>query len=206
VNPSTTFINQPLFAEYMAKVRKKKKAKVIKKKWVKLYAPKLFNNQLLGKTHVADNKLALGKVVTTNLMNLTRDPKKQNVYVSFQVTGLKEEGAETFFFRYQLSKAVIKRYVRRNRTKVGDSIEVKTLDNKKLKVKPLIVTRFKISKPTQTDVRKKARNYLLYKFSKMSMEQVANDLVSKKSLFRQIRYPHPIHPQSPAGGCRWIRE
>lgn len=163
----------------MAKVKKKKKTKAIKKKWIKLYAPALFKHQELGETYVADNKLAIGKTISVNLMNLTRDPKKQNVYVSFKVTGLKKEGAETEFFRYKLSNSAVKRFVRRNKDKVEDSFDVKTTD-KKLRIKPIIITRNKVSKPTQTDIRKKARDYILYKLSKQKIDVFAGDLINKK--------------------------
>jgi len=164
----------------MARKIKKKKAKVIKKRWVSIQAPKLFNNQLIGETYVSDPERAKGKTITTNLMNLTKDPKKQNTYISFNVIGLKENIATTEFKRYKLSPAAVKRAVRRNRDKVGDSFEAFTVDKRKVIVKPLLVTRNKVSKPQQTDIRLKARKYIIYKFSKATVESILTDLISKK--------------------------
>ena len=86
----------------------------------------------------------------------------------------------TVWIPFALSSSAVKRLARRHRDKIADSIEVKTADNKTVKIKPIIITRNKVSKPVQRDIRKKARDYIAYKVSKLPVERIAQDLISKK--------------------------
>ena len=54
------------------------KAKVIKKEWYPILAPKIFQNTVLGETYVYEPEQMVGKGITKNLMNLTNDVKRQN--------------------------------------------------------------------------------------------------------------------------------
>jgi len=160
---------------------KKKKTKTVKKRWVKILAPQLFQKQVIGETFVVNAEKAVGKTITTSLMNLTKDPKKQNIFVSFHVTGLDKDGAaNTEFYRFQLSVSAVKRMARRHKDKIADSIEVRTGDKKLVRIKPIIITRHKVSKPTQSDIRLKAREFIAYKLSKQPVENLTQELINKK--------------------------
>ena len=68
-----------------AKARAKKLTKAKKKTWVKIHAPKIFNEQIIGETLVADSSLTIGKPITVNLMNLTGDIKKQQININDRI-------------------------------------------------------------------------------------------------------------------------
>ena len=60
-----------------------------KRKWFPIYAPTMFNNQLLGETFVWETETIPEKHLTINLMSLTGNPKKQNYDVFFKVVDVK---------------------------------------------------------------------------------------------------------------------
>ncbi|HME87248.1 MAG TPA: 30S ribosomal protein S3ae, partial [Candidatus Nanoarchaeia archaeon] len=49
------------------------------KKWYKVLSPSYFGSVELGETVALEDALVLGRTVTTSLMNITGDPKKQSV-------------------------------------------------------------------------------------------------------------------------------
>ena len=62
----------------MAKKKTTAADKKKRKKWIPILSTKEFHNMEIGETYIEDPATAIGKVVTINLMVLTRDPKKQS--------------------------------------------------------------------------------------------------------------------------------
>ena len=49
----------------MAKATKTAKTKIIKKRWIAIKAPKIFNSQVIGETYVADMQTVMGKTISS---------------------------------------------------------------------------------------------------------------------------------------------
>lgn len=143
-----------------AKKKKITQAKVKKKKWFTVLAPKLFNNASLGESYVADSELLQGKYVTANLSTIVGNMRKQNINMHFRVISVADGKAQTEVIGYSLINAALKRLVRRGRDKIGDSFLAKTKDKKVLRIKPLIITRSKGTKSTQSAVRLETRRVI----------------------------------------------
>jgi len=94
----------------MAKVRKSA-LKVVKKKWVPIYATAEFNKIKIGETYVVETKDAVNKPLKVNLMTLTMDPKKQNISVSFVTDRIEGDGVHTHVVGYQMSPVSLKKIV-----------------------------------------------------------------------------------------------
>ena len=78
------------------------KAKVIKKEWYPILAPKIFQNAVLGETHVYEPGQMVGKSVTKNLMSLTNDVKRQNINIDFEVVNVQNNKAFTDITGYYM--------------------------------------------------------------------------------------------------------
>jgi len=139
----------------MAKIKRQVKTvdKWKKKKWFKVNAPKLFQEKDLGLTPTVDPELLLGRTVTTNLMTLTGNIKKQNTDITFVIDKIQGEVASTSIKKIILNPAYIKRRVRRNRDRIDDTLIFKTKDSVALKIKTMIITRTRSSKAIQTAIR-----------------------------------------------------
>ncbi len=163
---------------------KKKSARTVdvwkRKKWYKVLAPGLFNQESLGETPALDHDLVMGRTIKSSLMNLTRDIKKQHIDVTFEIAKIQGESAYTYIKKYQISPAYIKRCVRRNRNRIDDSFVGTTKDGWNVRIKPFILTRFATNKSINTAVRKKTKNYLLKALSENTMEVFVKDIVVNK--------------------------
>lgn len=163
----------------MAKARKKgPKKSAARKRWVPVAAPKDFNSQPIGETHVYDPREALGRHITVNLMTLTKNPKTQGINVSFVISGQHEGKLLTGLTGYRIMPSVVRRMVRRGKDKIEDSFTCSTSDKKKIRLKPLVVTRTKARGSTLTALRKELRSYLVRTAAKTPYEKFSNDVVA----------------------------
>ncbi|MBU1205017.1 MAG: hypothetical protein KKE93_03865 [Nanoarchaeota archaeon] len=174
---------------------KERSTSKLKKKWYQILAPKEFNEALIGETPSLDPRLLIDKVVTVNMMNLTRDIKKQNIIMRFKVTGLKENKAQTEVIGYQIIHTFIKRIIRRGRDNLHDSFVCKTSDEKNVRLKPLIITVNKTKGVVINSLMKALRTNLTEYVRKITYKELVNELVSHKlqsNLKNPLRKIYPL--------------
>ena len=161
----------------MAKVRKKTGGKVRKKKWLKIIAPKAFNNMVLGESYVFDAKQLIGKSLTVNMMTLSRDPKQQHLNISFKVTRLDGDASLTDVKGFIIVPSFLKRIVRRGKNRLDMSFKCK-LKDKTVRIKPILLTRSLTHSSVLKDLRKSAietfkKTFANYKFDDLVMDLLA---------------------------------
>jgi len=169
--------------------------KLKKKKWYQILAPREFNETVIGETPSLDPRLLIDRVVTVNLMDLTRDIKKQNINIRFKVTGLKENKAETDVIGYQTVNIFIKRIIRRGRDNLHDSFVCQTSDEKNIRLKPLMITVNKTKSVVVNSLIKALRINLAEYVKKITYKELVNDLVSHKlqsSLKNSLKNIYPL--------------
>jgi len=158
----------------------KEKTKIKKKKWIPIVAPKIFKEAELGETTVSESDLVLGKTIKATLMDLIGDIKKQNTEISFKVKEIKENKALTEIVGYKIALSSIRRLVRRGKDKVDNSFICITADNKKVNIKPFLVTRFKVKKSVINAINKLAVSFLSKQIKTMKYEDLISALISNK--------------------------
>ena len=88
------------------------KTKIKKKRWIQILSPELLRNELIGEIPVHESKSLIDRLITVNLMSLTRDIKKQNTSIKFIISNIKGDKAITEFYGYYLNPTSIKRFSR----------------------------------------------------------------------------------------------
>ena len=169
--------------------------KKAKKRWVEVIGPKEFNSTELGHVYCLDPQELLGRKLQVNLMHLTKDLKKQNTRVVFEITSIKDGKAHTTMSGYEILGAHIKRVVKRNKSKVEDSFICSTKDNIKLKVKPIIVTRNIVSKPKSTAIRHKTKELLIAFIAERTYSGLIKAVLSpeiQKALSEELKKITPV--------------
>ena len=144
-----------------------------KKRWFQLIAPKMFKNQTLGETLVAEPDKMMKKPIKVSMMSLTGDMKKQHINIKFEVCNISENKAYTKVVGYEFGPASIKRLVRRRRKRVDDSYICDTKDNIKVRIKPFFVTRAETNKSVMTSMRKLSKAFI----EKFAAERKCDDLI-----------------------------
>lgn len=154
--------------------------KVKKKQWFPIVAPKQFGEEVLGETLVSDPQLMLGKTLSHNLMNLTNDPKRQNINVYFKVVSVEGGKGLTSIVGYEIIPSSVKRFVRRNSEKMNLSFECETADNILIRIKPLIITRADVKGSVAAKMRNTIVQNLAKTVKKLNYADLLNDIISHK--------------------------
>ena len=97
----------------MAPKKKKGQVKTKKKRWLPVVAPKIFNNSVLGETHISETGQAETKKITLNLMTVMNDMRKQGYVVRFKVVKVTEGKALTALTAFSMTPSAVKRRVER---------------------------------------------------------------------------------------------
>jgi small subunit ribosomal protein S3Ae len=170
--------------------------KKIKKKWIPITASKEFSGAELGETYVTENEQVLGKVVCANLMNLTRDAKKQNVQAYFIVTEYKDGHAQTELIGYEIVPAYIKRVTKKAEERVDYSFDAVSQDNVKFRIKPILMTKGIAHKSVATSLRKATENYIKGFAAKTSFSEIMKSIISgnlQKDLKMDVKKVYPLN-------------
>jgi len=154
--------------------------KLKKKQWYQIIAPKQFGEAVIGETLVAEPQAMLGKTLSHNLMNLTNDPKKQNINIHFKVVEVDGSKGRTNIIGYQIVPSSVKRFVRRNSEKMDLSFASETSDNIYLRVKPLVITKADVKGSVAAKMRNNIVQYLIKTIKKMNYNDLVNELISHK--------------------------
>jgi len=163
----------------MATKKKITTTKVKKKKWYPVLASKNFNEQLLGESYVSDPEQLNNKFININLSTLTNNFRDQNLNLTFKVNSVIESRARTILVRYTMLPSFLKRFVRRDKSKVSDSFIAKDKLGKKIRVKPLIITHNLAAKSQQTQIRKLAKDFTKQYLQKISFDDFVTELMRK---------------------------
>ena len=155
-------------------------AKLKKKQWYNILAPKQFDNVVIGETLVYEPGAMLGKTLSHSLMNLTNDTKRQNINIHFKVVEIDGDKAKTSIVGYQIIPSSVKRFVRRNSEKMDLSFTCETADNVFLRVKPLVITKADVKGSTAAKLRNNIVSFLVKTIKKMTYDEFINDLIARK--------------------------
>lgn len=137
----------------MAKKIKKKK-KVKKKKWFTICSPKVFGKNPFAETIAKEKKELKGRIIDTQLSNITRDMSKQNIKLKLKIDNVENEKAQTKIIQYELSRPYIQRMVRKRINKIEVVDDIKLKNNKKYRVKTTGITLKKCSVAQKKALRK----------------------------------------------------
>ena len=155
-------------------------AKLKKKQWYHIIAPKQFEEVVIGETLVSEPKDMLGKTLSHSLMNLANDIKRQNINIHFKITEVDGNRGKTRIVGYEIVHSSVKRFVRRNSEKMDLSFTCETADNVLLRIKPLVITRADVKGSVAAKMRNMIVQMLVKTIRKMNYDDVMRDLISHK--------------------------
>jgi ribosomal protein S3AE len=157
-----------------------KQTKVKKKRWYTIVGPKFLGEKQIGESYLNDPNAALGRTVNVNLMQITGDIKSQSSAVKFEISEFEDNKFHTRIISYNYSPSSIRRLVRRRMTRVDDSLVVSTKDNKKVRIKPFLLTRGKVSNSVKYKLRISLKEELTNLIKKTSYKDIFNMIIKHK--------------------------
>ncbi|MEK6856855.1 MAG: hypothetical protein AABX49_02460 [Nanoarchaeota archaeon] len=157
-----------------------------KKHWYSILPTSNFKIPEIGETLTADPQKLIGKTVTMNGMDLIRDPKRQNVKITFKITEIKDNKAMTEIKSFQMLSSSVRRLISNGKSKIDSSIKLETKDNIPVVAKPIIITKSKTSNAVLTNLRKTSENFLKSAVKNLTYQETINLLLEAR-LQSQLR-------------------
>ncbi len=179
----------------MAVKKKKQKIKVIKKEWYQVKAPKQFGNAIIGEISASEPEKLIGRRVDLPLSELTRNVRLHGIHVKLKIHDVSTKNAITFVEDYEILPAMLRRYVRRRRTRIDDSFVVQTKDGVNVRVKPIIVTAFKSKGDVNKSIKNKARELIYKAIKESSYDDFVSAVINHKlqaELIKELSKVYPI--------------
>lgn len=165
------------------------------KKWITIYAPKMFNEVPIGESYASDINELIGKNLSLNLMELTNDIKKQNIKIKFRAAKNIDGKVISEPVSYEMIESFVRRVTKRSKSKVDDSFITTSKDNISIRLKPLILTKNKTSNSTLTTIRHKEREFLSDYCKQNNFEDILNELINhslQSNLRAQLKKYYPV--------------
>jgi len=175
----------------MAQEEIKKKRKV----WVRIVGPKDFKDNELGESYVNDANVLMGKKLKIDLSHLTGDFRKQSVSLGFLITEVSGNQAKTEVISYVVSNAHIRRMIRTGKDKFEYSFVSPIKDNKKIRVKTLVLTKTKTKNSVLTSIRKGINAYFVELGKTANFYDILNIVVGgelTRNLKGQLKKIYPL--------------
>ncbi|MDE1856954.1 MAG: hypothetical protein KGH98_02610 [Candidatus Micrarchaeota archaeon] len=110
------------------------------KKWFQVYAPKAFNDAMIGEMPANEDVAAMDRNITVSLDSLTKNPQHANTNVVLRVADVSGTTAKTRFVRMELIYSYIRSIVRRYKSVSSAVIPVTTKDGTPIVVKIIAIT------------------------------------------------------------------
>lgn len=131
------------------------------KKWIKIVAPKIFNNAELGETLSIQPSKIKGKVIDTSLANLIGDFSKQHFKIKLVVDDVKDSIGTTEIKSIYVSRSHIVRRVRKGASKIEVGQKVKLKNDEEVLIKTILITVFNAHNAQVKALRKKLQDQVI---------------------------------------------
>ena len=120
--------------------RKIKKGKKKDKQWYNILAPHMFGKTKVAETLADDPNKMIGRKVEASFQTFTDDFSKAHIKLNFKVSSVKGLDAQAIFTGHSMTSDYMRRIIRRKQSKVEGIYDVKTKDDVRLRVKPVVLT------------------------------------------------------------------
>ena len=165
----------------MAKrIVKKDVIKKKKKKWFEIVSPKDFGSVILGESLVEKPEDLIGRTVRLDMAKVLKGGRRSNYEFIFEVVKIDENKAICDVKSFGLVNSFVKRSGRKAKIKIEDSFLVETKDKVKIRLKPLVLTKYKTNRSILTALRALVKKDFIEYINKESYDKFVSDLVGKK--------------------------
>ncbi|MFH8080323.1 MAG: hypothetical protein QXO84_00355 [Candidatus Aenigmatarchaeota archaeon] len=151
-------------------------AKKIKgKDWFTIFAPKIFQEKIIGETMADDAKKVINRMVELPVVLITNDMSKYYMKAKMKIKRVEGQNAYAELAGLECMRDYIARMIRHRVTRIDTVQKLETKDGKQIVVKCVIVTSRKVT----AGVEKKIRKYVEDVITKNVSESTLDDFVTK---------------------------
>lgn len=169
------------------------------KEWYTILAPKIFQEKEIGETPALSVDQVIGRTLEVNLADLTGDFNYMYTKVKFRVSEVKGKTAYAEVIGHELLRDYVKMQIRRRRSVIRAIFNVKTKDEKSLRITFLAVIQNRINSSQQRAIRKEVVDYIKKKASEQDFDKFIQDVIygnlarEVTPLIKKIAIPKSVH-------------
>jgi len=170
-------------------------AKIKKKRWFPILAPKILGEREIGESYVTDPNNLVGRVIPCNLMIVTNDIKHQNTTMKFLIKEIKDNKALTEQVYYELTPNLLRRLMRRGKDRIDESFAAKTADNIDIRIKLFVLTNSSAKSSILAKLRNKLKEATAEIISKNKYDDIFDGVIRKKvqkDILEKVKKIFPI--------------
>ncbi len=157
--------------ETKQKIEKSLKGKV----WVKILAPKFFEEKFMGETLASEPEQVLNRTIEMGAFEFG-NPEKFYFKLFFKVNSVEGSLAKTIFFGHDTSRDFLARVVHYNATRI-DTNQIVQLKDAKIRIKTVSMTARQVSQKIEKELRGKISE-LVSTLSSLTTEEFVKKIIS----------------------------
>jgi small subunit ribosomal protein S3Ae len=165
------------------------------KEWVKVLAPKAFEEKEIGKLLVSEEKNSIGRRIIVNALELVNNPNKYYLNFFFRVFKIENGVAYTEFDGFECTRDYISRMVLHKVKRMDLIQDIPTKDGVKLRVKSLLVAQKGIGEKCKKLMKKKAAEMILDFVQNSTVRDFLSKIMNdelKNRIFQELRKIYPL--------------
>lgn len=166
------------------------------KQWYAVYAPKVFNDALIGEMPGNDEKAVIGRKIVVGLDSLTKNPSNAYTTVELKVIEVNGNSAHTKLVSISQLYSYIRSLVRRYRSVATSVLPVKTKDGTKMVVKMLVITKARTTHSRISGIRKEMNAHIQNYFTENDANTAITAVIEGKfqaELAAKLRHIAPLN-------------
>ena len=149
-----------------------------KKRWFSILAPQLFEGRVIGEAMAEAAETLVNRMLTVNVTQLTGNIKKQNLAVTLKIVAIENGSARTEVQSFFMQPNSVKYLVRKGTSKIEDSFCCMTKDGKKVRIKPIAVTRTKTNSGINAHLFQSMAAAIIPKAQQLTFNELVTQMVN----------------------------
>ena len=167
---------------------------VAQKNWYEIIAPDVFDKAKISETPSDREEKVLNRTVKVGLKELVPTSNKYYMDVFLQIYNIEGNKAHTKLKGHKTSKEYVSKMVRRRSDRIDKVMDVKTKDNKKVRVKIIAATINNTTSITKKSIRKKIEEIVREEASKNRFVDFMNSIFQNEIQQRLEENCKKIYP------------
>jgi small subunit ribosomal protein S3Ae len=164
------------------------------KQWFTVVAPSYFGSVELVQTPSSESENLIGRKLTINVADLTNDPNKFYMKITFRITRVEGEKAFTEFDEFEIFREYLARMVVHRVRRIDIIQDLKTKDGILLRVKTVVITPKKAKATIEKVMRKRVGEMIKNIVENSNLEEFVKGIVSEEIKSKIMAEAKKIYP------------
>jgi small subunit ribosomal protein S3Ae len=167
----------------------------VKKRWIQILAPKVFNNVVVGEISTVEIESVLGRTMKANLFTLTNEMRQQGTEINLLLDKAEGDSIRSKIIGLKMLPNSIKRKVRKGKTRIDQTLKAISKDEQAVVVKVIVITRNRIKGGVHTAIQNEIKQFMVKKITKNDYDAFSTECVTgsiSKEMRSRLKKKYPL--------------